>query len=263
MARARVRVLRDVADRVAGRRRRAGRLACGEAAIELGFGVRLRRAVVDEALELVGVGVELREVRVLAAPCRQGRVALLLQDHGVPDLRGDVAAQVPRRVGRVQELAAQRRRIARRDRDVVAQAALVGEHLEQARHASPGMRLERIRAGRADRVERRGQVVDVGGVVAQYRIDAAEGVAVADKKDLGRIGHRRRADGERGDEQQGAALHQDSLLARRAAGCRGRRVSRTSGACSTPVNAKDRAGASLPQRSPGSRSGRAIRCRTG
>ena len=39
-----------------------------EAAVELRLGVGLRRAVVDEALELVGVGVELGEVGVLPRP---------------------------------------------------------------------------------------------------------------------------------------------------------------------------------------------------
>ena len=50
----------------------------------------------------------------------------------------------------------------------------------------------------------------VGGVVAHHRIDAAEGVAVADEQDLERVGHRRRAaegDGE-GSEQGSAAVHE-------------------------------------------------------
>ena len=106
--------------------------------------------------------------------------------HRVPGLGGDVAAQVPAGRVAVEVVALQRRRVAGGERDVVGDADLVGEGLEDARHAAPGMRFVGVGAGGAGEAgarDRRRQVVDLGGVVAHHRVDPAEGIAVADEED--------------------------------------------------------------------------------
>jgi hypothetical protein len=79
-------------------------------------------------------------------------------------------------------LALQRRGVTGRDGDVELEAYLIGEGLEDAGNATPGMWLVRIGAGCVrERAagHRRCQIPYVVGIVAQYRIDAAESEAVA------------------------------------------------------------------------------------
>mmetsp|Transcript_20416 Transcript_20416/g.48654 ORF Transcript_20416/g.48654 Transcript_20416/m.48654 type:complete len:349 (-) Transcript_20416:31-1077(-) len=193
-----VRVGGDPVSRLAAGGPQAGGQAGRQAAEQLGLGVGLRLALVDETLELVRVGVEGRQVGVLAHAGRQGRVAQFLQHHHIPALRGDVLAQLPVAVGQVQEVGAQRGGVAGGQRHLVVQPRLIGHLLEDGGHAAPGVGLEAapigrpgrvaVGAARVDGIEAGRQVMHRRRVVVQHRVDAAEGIAVADEEHPHRLG---------------------------------------------------------------------------
>src|SRR6185436_912591 len=117
-----------------------------------------------------------------ACPCGQGLGAVVLQHDDVPGLTRDVAAQVPTGRIAVEVLALQRRGVTGRDGDVELEADLTGERLKDAGNATPGMWLVRVGAAcvrERGAGHRRRQIPYVVGVVAQNRIDATEGEAVA------------------------------------------------------------------------------------
>ena len=173
----------------------------GGAGEKIAFAVAVRQPGVHKILDLVGVVLEPIGVGRQARALGQRLVALLLQHHLVPGLGANIAAQIPaRRIG-VEKVPAQRRCIARRQRDIVVQPGLDGELLEDARHAAPGVGLEGVGARRIGGIHGRSQVVHIGGVVAHHRVDAAEGIAVADEQHGGGHGAGRAAGDDQGREE--------------------------------------------------------------